>query len=67
MMQDQKTSSVNKIPLLGDIPLIGKLLFSYNTTSKTKTELLIFLTPHVATRAGCCSSRWERMRCTACV
>jgi general secretion pathway protein D len=48
MMQDQKTSSVNKIPLLGDIPLVGKLLFSYNTTSKTKTELLIFLTPHVA-------------------
>jgi general secretion pathway protein D len=48
MMQDQKTSNVNKIPLLGDIPLLGKLLFSYNTTSKTKTELLIFLTPHVA-------------------
>jgi general secretion pathway protein D len=48
MMQDQKTESVNKIPLLGDIPLLGKLLFSYNTMSKTKTELLIFLTPHVA-------------------
>jgi general secretion pathway protein D len=48
MMQDQKTASVNKIPLLGDIPLLGKLLFSYNTTDKTKTELLIFLTPHVA-------------------
>jgi general secretion pathway protein D len=48
MMQDQKTESVNKIPLLGDIPLLGKLLFSYNTTAKTKTELLIFLTPHVA-------------------
>jgi len=48
MMQDQKTSTVNKIPLLGDIPLIGKLLFSYSKTDKTKTELLIFLTPHVA-------------------
>jgi len=48
LMQDQKTSSVNKIPLLGDIPLLGRLLFSYSTTSKTKTELLIFLTPHVA-------------------
>jgi len=48
MMQDQKTESVNKIPLLGDIPLLGKLLFSYNTMTKTKTELLIFLTPHVA-------------------
>jgi general secretion pathway protein D len=48
MMQDQKTESVSKIPILGDIPLIGKLLFSYNTTDKNKTELLIFLTPHVA-------------------
>ena len=28
--------------------MIGSLLFSYNTTAKTKTELLIFLTPHVA-------------------
>jgi general secretion pathway protein D len=48
MMQDQKTEAVSKIPLLGDIPFLGKLLFSYTTTDKTKTELLIFLTPHVA-------------------
>lgn len=48
LMQDEKTENFNKIPLLGDIPVIGKLLFSYNTISKQKTELLIFLTPHVA-------------------
>jgi general secretion pathway protein D len=48
MMQDQKTEAVSKIPILGDIPFLGKLLFSYNTTDKTKTELLIFMTPHVA-------------------
>jgi general secretion pathway protein D len=48
MMQDQKNQNENKIPILGDIPILGKLLFSYNTTAKTKTELLIFLTPHVA-------------------
>jgi general secretion pathway protein D len=48
LMQDQKTENVSKIPLLGDIPLLGKLLFSYNTVSKTKTELLVFLSPHVA-------------------
>jgi len=47
LMQDQKTEQVNKIPLLGDIPLLGSL-FSYRTRNKTKTELLIFLTPHVA-------------------
>jgi general secretion pathway protein D len=48
LMQDQNTTSISKIPLLGDIPLIGPVLFSYNNISKTKTELLIFMTPHVA-------------------
>jgi general secretion pathway protein D len=47
MMQDMKTSTVNKVPILGNIPLIGPL-FSRTQISKTKTELLIFLTPHVA-------------------
>jgi general secretion pathway protein D len=48
LMQDQKTENVFKFPILGDIPVIGKILFSYNTITKQKTELLIFLTPHVA-------------------
>jgi hypothetical protein len=47
MMQDNKTSTVNKVPILGDIPIL-QLLFSRTQVSKTKTELLIFLTPHVA-------------------
>jgi general secretion pathway protein D len=47
LMQDQKTQNINKVPILGDIPYLGAL-FSYNTTTKSKTELLIFLTPHVA-------------------
>ena len=47
LMQDLKTSNVDKVPLLGDIPYLGSL-FRHTTESKTKTELLIFLTPHVA-------------------
>ncbi|MGN6724819.1 MAG: type II secretion system secretin GspD [Tepidisphaeraceae bacterium] len=47
LMQDQLTESVTKVPLLGDIPLLGELFKRTNRT-KTKTELLIFLTPHVA-------------------
>ena len=47
MMQDQKTSTVNKVPILGDLPLL-KYAFSRTQVTKTKTELLIFLTPHVA-------------------
>ena len=46
LMQTQKTSSVQKIPLLGDIPYLGAP-FRRTITSDTKTELLIFLTPYI--------------------
>jgi general secretion pathway protein D len=46
-MEDRKTSTVQKVPILGDIPLLGQL-FRRTQIDKTKTELLIFLTPHVA-------------------
>jgi general secretion pathway protein D len=58
LMQDQKTENVSKIPILGDIPGIGKL-FQYSTKDKTKTELLIFLTPHVAQQAEALKSMTE--------
>ncbi len=38
--------SVSKIPLLGDLPIIGAL-FRSETRSSTDTELLIFLTPTI--------------------
>lgn len=47
LMEDQKRSSVDKVPILGDIPLLN-LIFSRQRVTKTKTELLIFLEPHVA-------------------
>ena len=47
LMEDRLTKSVDKVPLLGDIPVLG-LLFRRTIERKTKTELLIFLTPHVA-------------------
>lgn len=47
LMEDRKTSTVFKIPLLGDIPIVGTI-FTRTQVSKSKTELLIFLTPHVA-------------------
>jgi type II secretory pathway component GspD/PulD (secretin) len=47
LMQDQNNDTVNKIPLLGDIPYLGAL-FSSRNAKKSKTELLFFLTPQVA-------------------
>ena len=47
LMEDRTTDTVDKVPLLGDIPVLGAL-FRHSVKKKTKTELLIFLTPHVA-------------------
>src|SRR4029079_133004 len=37
---------VRKVPLLGDIPLLGRL-FRDTTHRKVKTNLLLFLTPYI--------------------
>jgi type IV pilus assembly protein PilQ len=37
-----------KIPLLGDIPLLGKWLFSHTSTQKSQTETIIFVTVGIA-------------------
>ncbi len=47
LMEDRKTSTVDKVPILGDIPILGEA-FKRTRKSKQKTELLIFMTPHVA-------------------
>jgi len=50
LMEDRKTETVKKVPILGSIPLLGAL-FRRTIEDKGKTELLIFLTPHVAPEA----------------
>ncbi len=46
LMKDTLVDHVEKVPFLGDVPLLGKL-FSARGKSKEKTELVIFLTPHI--------------------
>jgi general secretion pathway protein D len=46
LMENAKSVTETKVPLLGDIPLIG-FLFRRKVESGAKKELLIFLTPHV--------------------
>jgi len=41
-----ESSSVNKVPLLGDIPGLGNL-FKTTTKENSKTELIIFITPRI--------------------
>lgn len=46
LMQEKDEESVTKMPLLGDIPVLG-WLFKTKNVSRNKTNLLVFLSPHV--------------------
>ncbi len=46
LIKDDLQDSVSKVPLLGDIPVLG-WLFKSRSKQKVKTNLLIFLTPHI--------------------
>jgi len=48
LIKDQRTSTVNKVPLLGDIPIIGQA-FRKTESMVQKQELVVFLTPHIVT------------------
>jgi general secretion pathway protein D len=46
LTRDETATSRDKVPVLGDIPVLG-FLFSRTKTTKRKTNLLLILTPHV--------------------
>jgi type IV pilus assembly protein PilQ len=46
LFQQTDTDTVDKVPLLGDIPIVGNL-FKSTTVVSNRTELLIFITPRI--------------------
>ena len=50
LINEEEQKRLQKVPFLSNIPLLGEL-FKNRTTSKTKTEVLMILTPHL-TDAG---------------
>ncbi len=51
LLRDSVTKAKTTIPILGDIPLLGRLFTSY-TSSKTKSEILLSITPHIVKRVS---------------
>ncbi len=47
----EETNQENKIPLLGDVPIMGNL-FKSRTKESSKREMLVFITPKVITDRG---------------
>ena len=50
LISEEEQNSLQKIPFLGDLPLLGKL-FSNRTKRRSKVEVMLLLTPHI-TDAG---------------
>ncbi|MBA4389194.1 MAG: hypothetical protein C0404_14570 [Verrucomicrobia bacterium] len=48
MIKDRKDETSRSVPILGAIPLLGRL-FSYKSTSVVKTEISVSLTPRIVT------------------
>lgn len=46
LIQDKDIETLNKVPLLGDIPLLG-WLFKFKSNKRQKTNLMVFLTPKI--------------------
>jgi general secretion pathway protein D len=65
LVQDAVTINVEKVPVLGDIPVLG-YLFRFETRRQVKTNLMVFLRPFVVRDEGAARSlvvdRYDQMR-----
>lgn len=65
LIQDSVTSGEDKVPVLGDIPLLGGL-FRHETRRRTKTNLMVFIRPYVIRNSvgseGLTQDRYEYLR-----
>jgi type IV pilus secretin PilQ/predicted competence protein len=52
LLSNEDSNTTQKVPILGDIPIIGKLFFSQVNDKKSKRELLIFITPKIVKNNG---------------
>lgn len=46
LLEDNRNETTNKVPCVGNVPLLGWLFKTYSGT-KSKTNLMVFITPHI--------------------
>jgi type IV pilus secretin PilQ/predicted competence protein len=47
LVKEDNIVKIQKLPVLGSIPLLGRLLFSNSSKAKSTTDLIIMITPHI--------------------
>jgi len=50
LIRNNKTETIHKVPILGDIPVLG-FLFSRREYTTERRNLMLFITPHVVREA----------------
>lgn len=60
MIKTDKSETMNKVPFFGDLPGIGRL-FQKKTFKESRTELIIFITPHIVHREANSSKRKQQV------
>ena len=61
LMRTDIDDTVTKIPILGDIPLIGRYLFSSVTKTEFQEELIVLMTPYVMDNMNEVTGQTERL------
>jgi general secretion pathway protein D len=61
LVGDSTENDTYKVPLLGDIPLLG-WLFKTHSSSREKTNLYVFLTPHIVRTQKDAASLYQEKR-----
>jgi general secretion pathway protein D len=61
LVGDSTTDTTYKVPLLGDIPILG-WLFKTHSTARKKTNLYVFLTPHIVRTQQEAASLYQEKR-----
>lgn len=61
LVKNTTSNKVDKIPLLGDIPLIGEYLFTSTSKSDEETNLVVVLTPYVIDKSSQLSKLQEEL------
>ncbi len=51
LTQDENITNKGKVPILGDIPILGEV-FKNTHNTRSRTELYIIVTPHIVRRVG---------------
>lgn len=62
LIRNEITEEFKKLPILGDLPVLGALFRHVNREPNRERELLVFITPHIIKESGMEFARANKMR-----